>query len=166
MPDSVQCACGCGRTVRPGRTYVQGHNSQKPRVDACRIDGCTREPHYVDARLCSLHYGRILRYGRAERAESGWATVEDRLRGRSVRVDGCLRWTGAHTKTGYGQITINDKRVSVHRAAYTVWVGAIPDGLDIDHVASRGCNHRDCIEPNHLEAVTHAENLRRVRHDR
>ena len=31
---------------------------------------------------------------------------------------GCLRWTGAHTPRGYGQIRIGGKNVAVHRLAY------------------------------------------------
>ncbi|QNJ56915.1 HNH endonuclease [Mycobacterium phage Reindeer] len=42
------------------------------------------------------------------------------------------------------------------------WVGPIPDGYEIDHVFARGCVHRDCIEPTHLEAVTRQENMARI----
>ena len=88
---------------------------------------------------------------------------EATLLARSVRdeVTGCLRWTGAHTPSGYGQLRIGKKVHSVHRIAHELWIGPIPDGYDIDHVRTAGCQHRDCIEPAHLEAVTHAENLRR-----
>ncbi|MFC7424035.1 HNH endonuclease [Nocardia tengchongensis] len=79
------------------------------------------------------------------------------------RRDGeCLRWTGAHIPTGYGQLSIGGKVKSVHRIAYELMYGEIADELEIDHVAARGCKWRDCIEPTHLEAVTHAENLRRI----
>jgi len=44
-----------------------------------------------------------------------------------------------------------------HRWAYVAAKGAIPAGLEIDHL----CNIPGCINPAHLEAVTHAENLRR-----
>jgi len=49
----------------------------------------------------------------------------------------------------------------VHRLAYEMDKGPIPEGLVIDHVASRGCKFRDCIEPTHLEAVSQQENLLR-----
>lgn len=75
---------------------------------------------------------------------------------------GCLRWLGAQTPTGYGQIKLAGKVRIVHRVAYEIVHGPIPDGHDIDHVHANGCRHRDCIEPAHLEAVTHAENIRRT----
>jgi hypothetical protein len=86
-----------------------------------------------------------------------WQEVERRLSERSVRSGACLLWTGVLTYSGYGQISIRDKKDNAHRAAYRVWVGPIPEGLEIDHL----CNVRNCIEPTHLEAVTHAENIRR-----
>jgi len=91
------------------------------------------------------------------------ATLDDLIR-RSARdpETGCLRWTGAHTPKGYGQIVYAGKARAVHRVAYEAFVGPIPRGHDIDHVHFRGCRHRDCIEPSHLEAVTHAENVRRT----
>ena len=83
---------------------------------------------------------------------------------RRVELDrdtGCLRWTGAHTQKGYGQIVLGGKGVSVHRAAYERAHGPIPNSLEVDHVHERGCRYRDCINTDHLEAVTHAENVRR-----
>lgn len=90
--------------------------------------------------------------------------IAERLIERAYRATdgtGCLRWTGAHTPKGYGQIVVDGDVVAVHRAAHEAWIGPIPDGHEVDHVHERGCRHRDCIEPTHLEAVTHAENVRR-----
>jgi hypothetical protein len=76
---------------------------------------------------------------------------------------GCLRWTGGKSASGYGNMRGPDgTHEGVHRVSYRLFVGEIPEGYDIDHVYARGCRHVDCFEPAHLEAVTHAENMRRV----
>lgn len=69
----------------------------------------------------------------------------------------CLRWSGAHISTGYGHVRFDGKTRSVHRVMYELTHGEISEAMDIDHT----CFVRDCINPDHLEAVSHHENLRR-----
>lgn len=72
---------------------------------------------------------------------------------------GCWEWTGARTRNGYGHVKVGGIHWMAHRYAYTVQVGPIPDGLQLDHL----CRNRACINPAHLEPVSHGENLRRGR---
>ncbi len=76
-----------------------------------------------------------------------------------IQDDGCWAWTGALFENGYGAFwdTNNDTNVRAHRAAYQLLRGAIPEGLELDHL----CRVRHCVNPHHLEAVTRSENLRR-----
>lgn len=73
-------------------------------------------------------------------------------------ADGCLEWQGGLDKDGYGRFCgPKRKGVRAHRWAYEHWVGRIPDGAVIDHL----CRNRKCVNPEHLEAVSHRENVHR-----
>jgi HNH endonuclease len=67
---------------------------------------------------------------------------------------GCLLWTGRQDKNGYGQVWTVGRTQRVHRVMWELDNGPIPAGLTIDHVHARGCRHRNCANPAHLEAVT------------
>jgi hypothetical protein len=91
-----------------------------------------------------------------------YTTIEEYLTKRSKRHEsGCIIWVGSKTWGGYGTAKWRDQNTIVattaHRAAYQAFVGPIPDGLEIDHK----CKNRLCINPDHLEAVTHYENVQR-----
>ena len=66
---------------------------------------------------------------------------------------GCWVWTGHIDKCGYGKCSTG----LAHRESYKAFVGSIPAGHEIDHK----CKVRCCVNPDHLEPVTHAENVAR-----
>ncbi len=70
---------------------------------------------------------------------------------------GCWIWGGALGTGGYANTSLNNRHIKIHRMAWMLVNGPIPDGLEIDHK----CRVRSCVNPDHLEAVTHLENVRR-----
>lgn len=70
---------------------------------------------------------------------------------------GCIVWMGAKNTGGYGQIWCDERKKMTHRIMYELAHGPIPIGLTIDHL----CRVRSCCNPDHLEAVTQGENVRR-----
>lgn len=85
-----------------------------------------------------------------------WASIE--------KTETCWLWHGARTQGGYGLVTVglvedNTRRtVLIHRLFYEEFIGPIPEGLHLDHL----CRVRNCCHPDHVEAVTQAENNRRA----
>ena len=77
-------------------------------------------------------------------------------------TDECWAWGGTvNLKTGYGHWTTGLSRGLTniaHRVAYMLTKGD-PGDLQIDHL----CHNKVCCNPQHLEAVSQAENLRRSR---
>lgn len=74
---------------------------------------------------------------------------------------GCWIWHGRVSTNGYGQAPtgVRGGRRPAHRMVYEFHVGPIPAGLELDHL----CRTPLCVNPEHLEPVTHAENVRRGR---
>lgn len=69
----------------------------------------------------------------------------------------CLLWMGSRLPTGYGQYSRDGHPISAHREAYELAYGPIAPGLVIDHL----CCRPECVNADHLEAVTQATNIRR-----
>lgn len=70
---------------------------------------------------------------------------------------GCWLWHAFTSTGGYGIFFLRGDYIVAHRASYEHLRGSIGAGLSLDHL----CRQRCCVNPDHLEPVTHRENVRR-----
>lgn len=80
-----------------------------------------------------------------------------------ISESGCWEFQGYRNKVGYGSVSVGSRLDGtktidlVHRITYRHFLGPISDGLTVDHL----CRNKSCCNPDHLEAVTLQENIRR-----
>src|SRR5262245_23051821 len=125
----------------------------------CAVSGCDRSDRLARG-LCSMHYQRLMKrgstnYERPSAEERFWAKVNKDGPVPSIRPElgQCWIWHGSVKEHGYGSFN----RTQAHRFAYEAIEGAIPPGLELDHL----CLVRNCVRPDHLEVVTRRENILR-----
>lgn len=81
-----------------------------------------------------------------------------RFEDRDEDLGECWIWHASARRDGYGQFNLDgSKPVAAHKVSYQHFVGAVPVGLELDHL----CRHRRCVNPRHLDTVTRGENLLR-----
>ena len=79
-------------------------------------------------------------------------------------ITGCWLWTASLRSNGYGQINEGGRSrmmLKAHRVSWTLYRGAIPDGLCVLHK----CDTPPCVNPDHLFLGTQAQNVKDM-HDK
>jgi hypothetical protein len=70
----------------------------------------------------------------------------------------CWEWIGGRNRLGYGVFNIrHGKQTLAYVFAYEQLVGPVPEGKELDHL----CRNHPCVNPDHLEPVTHQVNIQR-----
>ena len=80
--------------------------------------------------------------------ERFWSKVDKR------KQDDCWVWLAGRTPDSYGRFYLEGRNRSAHRVVWEIYNGAIPEGIQIDHI----CHTRPCVNPAHLRMVTGREN--------
>lgn len=130
-----------------------------------RIPGATPEDaeaiydHLYASRVAMYAYPlRFCKCGCGARVRNLYVPGHQKLKhGPKWEVDpetGCWIWLRAKGKDGYGSIKRGKRSHRAHRWVYEQEVGPIPEGLELDHL----CRNPSCVNPEHLEPVTKAEN--------
>ncbi len=127
---------------------------------------------------CRMHYQRWHKYG--DPLETLYplrvnGSIEKRFWAKVSPADnaGCLMWIGAKHRGGYGVFSPQGSSTKLaHIIAYEMQYGPVSDGLELDHnchtrdLSCPGgvtCRHRLCVNAEHIEPVTHRENVLRGR---
>lgn len=106
----------------------------------------------------TLNFGRSVIGKPVVRYTKAGASIQERFLARIVpTLTGCWYWSGSKDADGYGWFSIKKRTISAHRASYEIFVGKIPDGLQLDHL----CRTPACVNPVHLEPITGRENTLR-----
>jgi hypothetical protein len=173
VEDDTRCARPAIARGWCNKHYVRWQRTGDPltvrtrKAADCRALGC--EQPAVGQGLCRKHYMRMQRRGTLEVARRQFTYTSDpvadfwRLADQTAGPEACWPWTGTLTGQNYGSWM----HAPAHRMAYVYATGHVPGELVIDHrchvpadcPGGQACLHRRCVNPAHLKAVKHAENV-------
>jgi hypothetical protein len=119
----------------------------------CDVPGCERK--HCAKGLCRVHRKRMIRNGSVD--TKALRPTADRFWEKVDQSGDCWIWKAYVTRCGYGRFRVNGQTILAHRQAWILTRGPIPPDLTIDHL----CRVTRCVNPDHMELVSGAENSRR-----
>lgn len=178
IPDTARKGAGLckpciQRLSRTGSLNVlakpPAHETYPPCLNCGRDDFTGGEDRLVQG-MCRRCYSKQRLHG-----DPNYVDAKSREYAVVAGPHGCMIWTKPPDAQGYVHTRgTHGQREKAHVVAYRQAHGEIPEGFVVDHrchneALHRGdcepgrCFHRACINPDHLEAVTNSENIRRAR---
>lgn len=153
-----------GVTPAMVETCMRGHDVAK---STCSLgDGRPVYGHgYCEAHAKRLRdRGDVMAHIPLGRSRRPTESLDDRVWARIDASGDCWEWTGVINRYGYGVVHLprggkDAVRTMAHRYVWEKLVGPIAPGLQIDH----RCMNKRCVNPDHLDPVTHQENALRYR---
>lgn len=174
------CACGCGKATKTASWSYEGRDWIKdcpqPFLKGHRTPEEPTEFHGVNNNggLCECGCGEPTNLSPVTLKERGYVRGEPvrflrgherKLFSKLIRAEayvidpetGCWIWLMNRNPKGYGTVWHEGRCWLAHRLSYTLTIGPIPEGKQLDHL----CKRPWCVRPDHLEPVTNTENQRR-----
>ena len=150
---------------------ARGHNHSGVSGDQLtyhHIVNCSECDRAATARgLCAMHYARWRRHGNLIGIRPHGISLAERFalklnRDGPVPEDAphlgpCWLLNTGRLGFGYASLWFEGQTLYGHIVSYELHVGPVPSGLELDHL----CRNRGCVNYEHLEPVTHVENIRR-----
>lgn len=134
IPEGL-CQCGCGRKTKVSNRTLVSHG-------------------WVVGKPRPFVPGHRYEFRQDVKETRFWCLMR-------IRPNGCWDWIGTIDDKGYGKYSDVRNRfnrtMKAHRLAYELIFGSVPPKLELDH----SCRNRSCVNPWHLEPVTHLVNMRR-----
>ena len=178
--DPTLCTIDGCENKRSSKLYCQSHHRRfklygdplalknHPQSGPCSVSGCKNNA--IKKGLCDKHYSRLQKYGDPEecffeRDNPEEFSIKERIK-KNILINqdtGCWEWQKYKNKSGYGKITYNGEKWTVHRLSYKEFVGEI----DNDSMVLHKCDNPCCCNPKHLYLGGYSENSRdMIRRDR
>lgn len=123
-------------------------------MNTCAFQPCSKPPAKGKRGYCPGHF---MQHYRNQPMSFIPRTTEERFWAKIKKAgpDECWLWQGSNNGKSHGHLRIDGVKVQAHRYSYELVKGPIPEGLSIDHKCRNGL----CVNPQHLQAVTHEKNM-------